>query len=49
MDALIARSRRQVAPGAVHVPDWLSAARQRELVAACRQWACGGSGCPQVG
>ncbi|MEV8095281.1 alpha-ketoglutarate-dependent dioxygenase AlkB [Kitasatospora sp. NPDC085879] len=27
------------APGAVHLPDWLDAAEQRELVEACRAWA----------
>ena len=31
----------EVAPGAVHLPGWLPAARQRELVAACREWARG--------
>ncbi|MFE9116852.1 alpha-ketoglutarate-dependent dioxygenase AlkB family protein [Streptomyces sp. NPDC007172] len=31
----------EVAPGAVHVPGWLSVERQRELVAACREWARG--------
>ncbi|GGZ20127.1 alkylated DNA repair protein [Streptomyces inusitatus] len=30
-----------IAPGAVHVPGWLSPERQRELVAACRAWARG--------
>ncbi|MFF8960603.1 alpha-ketoglutarate-dependent dioxygenase AlkB family protein [Streptomyces sp. NPDC014894] len=30
-----------LAPGAVHVPGWLSPARQRELVEACRGWARG--------
>lgn len=35
------RSRREVAPGAVHVPDWLSLQQQRELVQACRGWATG--------
>ncbi|MFK4106579.1 alpha-ketoglutarate-dependent dioxygenase AlkB family protein [Streptomyces sp. NPDC019531] len=40
MDAeLFPRARTQVAPGAVHVPDWLSPGRQRELLAACREWA----------
>ncbi|WOP39311.1 alpha-ketoglutarate-dependent dioxygenase AlkB [Streptomyces sp. Li-HN-5-13] len=40
MDAeLFPRARTQVAPGAVHVPGWLDAGRQRELVAACREWA----------
>lgn len=27
--------------GAVHVPGWLAASRQREIVQACRQWAVG--------
>ncbi|MEU5366206.1 alpha-ketoglutarate-dependent dioxygenase AlkB [Streptomyces sp. NPDC005925] len=36
---LFPRPRRQVAPGAVHVPDWLDPAAQRELLAACRDWA----------
>ncbi|MER6915486.1 alpha-ketoglutarate-dependent dioxygenase AlkB [Streptomyces sp. NPDC000594] len=31
----------QIAPGAVHVPGWLSAERQRRLVEACREWARG--------
>ncbi|MFC8347272.1 alpha-ketoglutarate-dependent dioxygenase AlkB family protein [Streptomyces sp. NPDC057280] len=40
MDAeLFPRSRTEVAPGAVHVPDWLDAGRQRELLEACREWA----------
>ncbi|CAL9378672.1 alpha-ketoglutarate-dependent dioxygenase AlkB family protein [Streptomyces griseomycini] len=40
MDAeLFPRSRTQVAPGAVHVPDWLDARAQRELLDACREWA----------
>ncbi|MET7455696.1 alpha-ketoglutarate-dependent dioxygenase AlkB [Streptomyces sp. NPDC005574] len=40
MDAeLFPRARAQVAPGAVHLPDWLDAGRQRELLAACRRWA----------
>ncbi|MFJ8309018.1 MULTISPECIES: alpha-ketoglutarate-dependent dioxygenase AlkB family protein [unclassified Streptomyces] len=34
-------ARTEIAPGAVHVPGWLSADRQRELVAACREWARG--------
>ncbi|HEY9371142.1 alpha-ketoglutarate-dependent dioxygenase AlkB [Streptomyces sp.] len=41
MDTLFPRQRAVVAPGAVHVPGWLSAARQRELVAACREWGRG--------
>ena len=36
---LFPRARTQVAPGAVHVPDWLDAERQRELLDACREWA----------
>ncbi|ACZ87313.1 alpha-ketoglutarate-dependent dioxygenase AlkB family protein [Streptosporangium roseum] len=39
VDALIGRCRAEIAPGAVHVPDWLSPARQRQLVRACRAWA----------
>ncbi|MGW1463521.1 alpha-ketoglutarate-dependent dioxygenase AlkB family protein [Streptomyces sp. NPDC002308] len=38
---LFPRERRTVAPGAVHVPGWLSVERQRELVTACREWARG--------
>ncbi|MGW2276715.1 alpha-ketoglutarate-dependent dioxygenase AlkB family protein [Streptomyces sp. NPDC001770] len=38
---LFPRERRTIAPGAVHVPGWLSAERQRELVVACREWARG--------
>ncbi|HEY2203606.1 MAG TPA: alpha-ketoglutarate-dependent dioxygenase AlkB [Pseudonocardia sp.] len=38
-DALIPRSRRELADGAVHLPDWLDPAGQRRLVAACREWA----------
>ncbi|MFD4977115.1 alpha-ketoglutarate-dependent dioxygenase AlkB family protein [Streptomyces sp. NPDC058424] len=39
MDAeLFPRDRRQIAPGAVHLPDWLDPARQRALLAACREW-----------
>ncbi|MES5820310.1 alpha-ketoglutarate-dependent dioxygenase AlkB [Streptomyces sp. RG80] len=40
MDAeLFPRSRAKIAPGAVHVPDWLDLPRQRELLDACREWA----------
>lgn len=40
MDAeLFPRPRTEVAPGAVHVPDWLDPRRQSELLAACRDWA----------
>ncbi|MGW2202158.1 alpha-ketoglutarate-dependent dioxygenase AlkB family protein [Streptomyces sp. NPDC001774] len=41
MDALFPRERAEVAPGAVHVPGWLPPDRQRELVAACREWGRG--------
>ncbi|MFF7384912.1 alpha-ketoglutarate-dependent dioxygenase AlkB [Streptomyces griseoluteus] len=40
MDAeLFPRERTEAAPGAVHVPDWLNADRQRALLTACREWA----------
>ncbi|MYV44305.1 alpha-ketoglutarate-dependent dioxygenase AlkB [Streptomyces sp. SID2888] len=40
MDAeLFPRSRREVAPGAVQVPDWLDTDRQLRLLRACREWA----------
>ncbi|MFG2617630.1 alpha-ketoglutarate-dependent dioxygenase AlkB family protein [Streptomyces sp. NPDC048507] len=29
----------EIAPGAVHLPDWLGPRSQRELLAACREWA----------
>lgn len=35
---LIPRERAELGPGAVHVPDWLTVAEQRTLVAACREW-----------
>jgi alkylated DNA repair protein (DNA oxidative demethylase) len=38
---LIPREPVEIAPGAVHVPDWLSIERQQELVEACREWARG--------
>lgn len=38
-DALWPRVRREVAPGAVHVPDWLDLPAQRGLVEACREWS----------
>ncbi|WP_060950830.1 alpha-ketoglutarate-dependent dioxygenase AlkB family protein [Streptomyces hygroscopicus] len=41
MNALIPRPRLEVAPGAVHVPDWLTLEQQRQLVTACRGWATG--------
>ncbi|MET7688075.1 alpha-ketoglutarate-dependent dioxygenase AlkB [Streptomyces sp. NPDC005483] len=36
---LFPRPRTEVAPGAVHLPDWLEPERQRELLEACRAWA----------
>ncbi len=39
MGGLFVRARTQIAPGAVHVPGWLSAGEQRDLVEACREWA----------
>ncbi|CAL9607571.1 alpha-ketoglutarate-dependent dioxygenase AlkB family protein [Streptomyces sp. enrichment culture] len=36
---LFPRPRARIAPGAVHVPGWLDADAQRELLAACREWA----------
>ncbi|MEV5934903.1 alpha-ketoglutarate-dependent dioxygenase AlkB [Streptomyces sp. NPDC052079] len=40
MDAeLFPRGRTEIAPGAVHVPDWLGAREQRELLESCRGWA----------
>ncbi|MET7377249.1 alpha-ketoglutarate-dependent dioxygenase AlkB [Streptomyces sp. NPDC005526] len=39
MDAeLFPRARTEIAPGAVHVPDWLDGERQRALLTACREW-----------
>jgi len=38
------RERRVLAPGAVHVPDWLDLNQQRRLVVACREWASEGPG-----
>jgi DNA oxidative demethylase len=42
--ALLPRERRLLAPGAVHVPDWLDLHQQRDLVQACRRWAGEGPG-----
>ncbi|GAA2298440.1 alpha-ketoglutarate-dependent dioxygenase AlkB [Streptomyces kunmingensis] len=39
MTGLFARAPEEIAPGAVHVPDWLDPAQQRALVASCRTWA----------
>ncbi|MFC7307856.1 alpha-ketoglutarate-dependent dioxygenase AlkB family protein [Streptomyces monticola] len=38
-DQLFPRERAEIAPGAVHVPDWLAPELRRELLAACREWA----------
>ncbi|MFP3989803.1 alpha-ketoglutarate-dependent dioxygenase AlkB [Streptomyces sp. E11-3] len=38
-EELFPRERTEIAPGAVHLPDWLPADRQRHLLQACRQWA----------
>ncbi|MFD0370543.1 alpha-ketoglutarate-dependent dioxygenase AlkB family protein [Streptomyces sp. NPDC127114] len=40
-DGLFPRERSEPAPGAVHVPGWLPFERQRELVAACREFGRG--------
>jgi DNA oxidative demethylase len=42
MESLIPRDRVEVAPGAVHVPGWLTGEQQRRLVEAWRGWAPGG-------
>jgi DNA oxidative demethylase len=39
MTVLIPRPRAEIAPGAVHVPGWLSQDEQRQMVASCREWA----------
>lgn len=39
--SLLPRDRSVVAPGAVHVPDWLDLDAQRNLVDSCRAWARG--------
>ena len=36
---LFPRTRSEIAPGAVHVPDWLTPQEQRKLIASCREWA----------
>jgi alkylated DNA repair protein (DNA oxidative demethylase) len=38
------RTRRDLAPGAVHVPGWLDLATQRRLVSECRAWAANPAG-----
>jgi len=39
MDGLFEPRRTEVAPGAVHVPGWLTVQEQARLVLACREWA----------
>jgi len=39
MNTLMPREHREVAPGAVHLPGWLSIDAQRKLVEACREWS----------
>jgi DNA oxidative demethylase len=39
MTGLFARPRTEIAPGAIHVPGWLTVAEQADLVTACREWA----------
>src|SRR5690606_14361564 len=36
---LFPRAPAELAPGAVHVPGWLDARAQRDLLRACREWA----------
>jgi DNA oxidative demethylase len=42
MESLIPRELVEIAPGAVHVPDWLTDDQQRRLVEGWRGWAPGG-------
>jgi alkylated DNA repair protein (DNA oxidative demethylase) len=39
MTGLFGLPRTEISAGAVHVPGWLTVAEQRDLVAACREWA----------
>src|SRR5215467_2889033 len=39
MTGLFARPRAEVAPGAIHLPGWLTLDEQRQLVSACSDWA----------
>lgn len=41
MNSLLPRTPVEIAPGAVHIPDWLTLEQQRDLVTACRGWAAG--------
>jgi alkylated DNA repair protein (DNA oxidative demethylase) len=38
---LLPRLRSEIAPGAVHAPEWLALDQQKMLVRACREWARG--------
>jgi alkylated DNA repair protein (DNA oxidative demethylase) len=44
VDSMFGREPAEIAPGAVHTPDWLSVDEQRRLVAACREWAAAPAG-----
>lgn len=37
--SMFARPKQELAPGAVHIPDWLSLQEQRQLLDLCREWA----------
>jgi alkylated DNA repair protein (DNA oxidative demethylase) len=37
--SLFGRPRAEIAPGATHLPGWLTTEQQQQLVAACRLWA----------
>ena len=39
VSGLFGQPRAEIAPGAVHLPGWLSVAEQRHLITACREWA----------
>lgn len=41
MEPLLPRTRAEIVPGAVHVPDWLRIRTQRTIVEAFRVWAAG--------
>ncbi|WP_327358512.1 alpha-ketoglutarate-dependent dioxygenase AlkB family protein [Streptomyces sp. NBC_01304] len=48
MNGLFPRARQDIAPGAVHVPDWLPLPGQLALVEACREWAKAPAGLREV-
>lgn len=37
--SLFPRAKQQLAPGAIHVPDWLCLNEQQQLLSQCRKWA----------